>query len=86
MGRVRDLVGDQRVPGRVMADHSRAMTFLMADGIVPGNEGRGYVLRMIMRRAMRFARSTGVTKPFLGDLADVVIGRASCRERVFAVV
>ncbi|MGH2395505.1 MAG: alanine--tRNA ligase [bacterium] len=75
MGRVRDLVGDQTVPARVMADHSRAMTFLMADGIVPGNEGRGYVLRMIMRRAMRFARSTGVTKPFLGDLADVVIGQ-----------
>ncbi|HET6781443.1 MAG TPA: alanine--tRNA ligase, partial [bacterium] len=74
MGRVRDLVGDQRVPGRVMADHSRAMTFLMADGVVPGNEGRGYVLRMIMRRAMRFARSAGVTKPFLGDLAEVVIG------------
>jgi alanyl-tRNA synthetase len=64
---------DQTVPARVMADHSRAMTFLMADGIVPGNEGRGYVLRMIMRRAMRFARSAGVTRPFLGDLADVVI-------------
>ena len=61
------------VAARVMADHSRAMTFLIADGIVPNNEGRGYVLRMIMRRAMRFARSVGVTKPFLGDLADVVI-------------
>lgn len=75
MERVKHLVQDQIVPARVMADHARAMTFLMADGIVPGNEGRGYVLRMIMRRAMRFARTAAVTKPFLGDLADVVIGQ-----------
>lgn len=59
---------------RVMADHGRAMTFLMADGVLPGNEGRSYVLRMIMRRAMRFGRSAGVTHPFLADLAEAVIG------------
>jgi alanyl-tRNA synthetase len=58
---------------RVMADHGRAATFLLADGVVPGNEGRGYVLRMIMRRAMRFAKSTGTTRPFLGELAGAVI-------------
>src|SRR2546425_11768249 len=48
------------------------MTFLMADGIVPGNEGRSYVLRMIMRRAMRFGRSAGVTHAFLAELAGAV--------------
>ncbi len=58
---------------RVLADHARAMTFLTADGVVPGNEGRGYVLRMIMRRAMRFARRAGASGPVLGALADAVI-------------
>jgi alanyl-tRNA synthetase len=58
---------------RVMVDHGRAMTFLMADGVVPGNEGRSYVLRMIMRRAMRFGRSAGVRRPLLADLAGAVI-------------
>src|SRR5712691_4889210 len=63
---------EHTVAYRVMADHGRAMTFLMADGIVPGNEGRSYVLRMIMRRAMRFARSAGVTHAFLAELAGAV--------------
>ncbi|HEY6101987.1 MAG TPA: alanine--tRNA ligase, partial [bacterium] len=58
---------------RVMADHGRAMTFLLADGVVPGNEGRGYVLRMIMRRAMRFAREAGTDRPFLGEIAGAVV-------------
>jgi len=58
---------------RVMADHGRAMTFLLADGVVPGNEGRGYVLRMIMRRAMRFARAAGTDRPFLGAVAGAVV-------------
>ncbi len=58
---------------RVLADHGRAMTFLTADGVVPGNEGRGYVLRMIMRRAMRFARRAGARGPVLGELAEAVI-------------
>ena len=57
---------------RVLADHGRAMTFLTADGVVPGNEGRAYVLRMIIRRAARFARQAGAGKPVLGDLADAV--------------
>src|SRR2546422_3221187 len=63
---------EHTVAYRVMADHGRAMTFLMADGIVPGNEGRSYVLRMIMRRAMRFVRSAGVTHSFLAELAGTV--------------
>ena len=58
---------------RVIADHLRAMTFLIADGVIPSNEWRGYVLRKIMRRAMRHGKKLGFTKPILHDLADVVI-------------
>ncbi|TAK17709.1 MAG: alanine--tRNA ligase [Acidobacteria bacterium] len=59
---------------RVIADHLRAMTFLIADGVQPSNEHRGYVLRKIMRRAMRHGKKLGFTKPVLFELADVVIG------------
>ena len=62
-----------RVAFQVIADHVRAMTFLMSDGVVPSNDGRGYVLRRIMRRAIRFARTLGVDAPFLGDLSGTVI-------------
>ena len=58
---------------RVLADHSRAMTFLLGDGVVPSNEDRGYVLRRIMRRAIQHGRALGLEPGFLAGYADVVI-------------
>jgi alanyl-tRNA synthetase len=61
---------------RVLADHGRAMVFLLADGVVPSNEDRGYILRRIMRRAIQQGRSIGLESPFLGQFADVVVETA----------
>ena len=58
---------------QVCADHLRAMTFLISDGVLPANEGRGYVLRRILRRASRYGRLIGIVKPFLYKLTGVVV-------------
>ncbi len=58
---------------RIIADHSRAATFLISDGVLPANEGRGYVLRKIMRRAIRHARLNGATEPFLAEMVSAVV-------------
>ena len=58
---------------RVVAEHGRSVTFLVADGVVPGNEGRGYVLRRVIRRAIRYGRRIGIEGNFLGRISDVAI-------------
>jgi alanyl-tRNA synthetase len=58
---------------RILADHGRGMTFLAADGVVPSNEGRGYVMRRVARRAILQAGRIGLETPFLSGLADVVV-------------
>ncbi|MFA5836717.1 MAG: alanine--tRNA ligase [Bellilinea sp.] len=64
-------------PYRVIADHARASTFLIADGVVPGNTGRNYIVRMIIRRAARFGTKIGLNEPFMAKVAEVVIDKYS---------
>jgi alanyl-tRNA synthetase len=81
LSRIQQLAGhtpeqrqDLLTPYRVIADHVRAATFLIADGVVPGNVGRNYVCRMIVRRASRFGSKAGFDEPFLGQVAETVLG------------
>jgi alanyl-tRNA synthetase len=65
--------GSHAVSHRVIADHLRSSSFLMADGVMPSNEGRGYVLRRIMRRAMRHAQLLGVSEPLMWKLVPALV-------------
>lgn len=68
-----DPLSKETVAMRVIADHLRAITFLISDGVFPSNEGRGYVLRRILRRAQRYGKELGIERPFLFEGVDVVI-------------
>ncbi|OGO17913.1 MAG: alanine--tRNA ligase [Chloroflexi bacterium RBG_16_48_8] len=80
MDQIQSMVGqsdqereDHLTSYQVIADHSRAAAFLIADGVVPGNTGRNYVCRMVIRRASRFGGKLGFNEPFLAQVADTVI-------------
>jgi len=75
VGRPYDRAAEERASYRVLADHARAVSFLLADGVYPGNEGRGYVLRRILRRAVRHAYLMGRREPTLAPLTEVVVAQ-----------
>lgn len=64
---------EQKVSFKVIADHIRAVTFAISDGALPSNEGRGYILRRLIRRSTMHARKLGITQPFLSELVSVVV-------------
>ncbi|GMV04801.1 MAG: alanine--tRNA ligase [Gemmatimonadota bacterium] len=73
VGRPYDASAEESVSYRVLADHARAVAFLLADGVFPSNEGRGYVLRRILRRAVRHAWLLGLRRPALVEVVDEVV-------------
>ncbi|MGG2362586.1 alanine--tRNA ligase-related protein, partial [Salmonella enterica] len=70
-----DADGPFKVSHRVIADHLRSSCFLLADGVMPSNEGRGYVLRRIMRRAMRHAHLMGCREPLMWRLVPALVNQ-----------
>jgi alanyl-tRNA synthetase len=75
VGRPYDRASEERGSYRVLADHARAVSFLLADGVYPSNEGRGYVLRRILRRAVRHAWLLGRREPTLAPLTELVVAQ-----------
>ncbi|MDE0140646.1 MAG: alanine--tRNA ligase [Caldilineaceae bacterium] len=89
MDRIQELLGhsdaqrqEHLVGYRVIADHGRAITFLITDGVMPGNEGRDYVVRMILRRAARFGKLIGFEDHFLAEICRVVIAEFGAHYKV----
>ena len=89
MDRIQELLGhsdaqrqEHLVGYRVIADHGRAITFLITDGVMPGNEGRDYVVRMILRRAARFGKLIGFEDHFLAEICRVVISEFGAHYKV----
>ena len=72
-GQAMDSAMQEAIAFRVIADHIRTLCFSIADGIIPGNNGRNYVLRRILRRAVRYGRTLGFTKPFMAELVDTLV-------------
>ena len=72
-GHSHNTIGRNFTPYRVIADHARAAAFLIADGVMPGNTGRNYVCRMIIRRASRFGTEIGLDQPFIAEIANTAI-------------
>ena len=72
-GKTHEQIYEDFTPYRVIADHARSAAFLIADGVVPGNAGRNYITRMIIRRAARFGTKIGLHEPFLAKVAEAVI-------------
>ncbi|HLO13534.1 MAG TPA: alanine--tRNA ligase, partial [Anaerolineales bacterium] len=72
-GKTREQMYEDFTPYRVIADHARSAAFLIADGVVPGNTGRNYITRMIIRRGARFGTKIGLHEPFLAKVAEAVI-------------
>jgi alanyl-tRNA synthetase len=77
VGKTYDPKAKDNFPYRVIADHARATTFLITDGVMPANEGRGYVLRRIIRRAIRYGKKIGLDRPFLHKACGFVIEQMS---------
>lgn len=72
-GTVRGAADEVKTAVRIIAEHARALTFALADGVFPSNEGRGYVLRRILRRAMRFSSQIGIREPFIYKVTDPIV-------------
>ncbi|MBN2158041.1 MAG: alanine--tRNA ligase [Spirochaetes bacterium] len=64
--------GESKTAANIIAEHARAITFAVADGVYPSNDGRGYVLRRVLRRAMRFTRQIGINDPFIHSMVDTI--------------